>query len=57
MSAFNLSKQDGENKGGPNVPKDVVDSVKDSELSTGVEDESGSGLQSAVIVDEDSDEA
>lgn len=57
MSAFNLSKQDGENKEGLNVPKDVVDSVKDSELSTGVEVESGSGLQSAVMVDEDSDEA
>lgn len=57
MSAFNFSKQDGENKGGLIVLKYVVDSVKDSERSTGVEDESSSGLQSALVVDEDSNEA
>lgn len=55
MSAFNLIKQNGENKVVTNVLKNVVDSINDNEHGTG--NEVASGLQSALLVGEDSDEA
>jgi len=57
VSVFNVFNQDGENKGGPNVPTEVVDSVRDREASIGVEDECAGAVQSAVTAEEDSDEA